>query len=190
MNKLSAQEKKILELFAENAKLLSSNVAAHMPKKTTIKWHVDEQLKIEGITEEIIEKGLVVSVRQFIDEGETIEFKRVVNILSRYHKDDEKKVARLRSYKRGLKKVFGPNPLFGLGPAEQPLTNREVFDMIAYSNHIHTDIQNEERYKKYESLSQSWIAPMLHVQLDAMILAVTKLSNMLRIEFIDPLLKK
>lgn len=190
MSELSKSDLKVLQLFAQKSEELQTGILRHVPKKTTISYKVDEEIKIEGKIDPIVEKGLVVLAREFLDKHETVAFIRVVNIVSKYYRSDEEKQSRLKEYKRAWNKVFDRNPLFSIGPVENPLTNRELFDMVAYSNHIHTDISKDtERFAKYESIIKSWVGPIAEIQLHSMLINIQRLTQLLRIDYVDAMIK-
>jgi hypothetical protein len=176
---------RILRIFHVNSEKLREAVKKHIPKKTTIKYRVNEPIGIEGEIDVTVEAGLASSARLFLGDN-TSNFDKVVNILLNYHQDDNQKVSRLREYKKVWKKIFGPHVLFRIGTEEDDLTNRNVFDMIVNGSHLHSDIS---KFDKNFELQQTWTYPLLRIQLQSLISDIRKLTTMLSIEFVEPILE-
>ena len=178
------QEKvKILRVFQINSKKLNEAVKKHIPAKTTIKYKVNEPIKVEGEIDVTVEAGLVSSARLFLGDNVS-EFGRIANILSEHYREDKTKVSRLREYKKAWKGIFGPHSLFRIGTERDGLTNKKVFDLIVNGSHLHSDLHDE-----HLEFQQSWTYPMLRIQLQSLILDIRTLTRMLCAEFVDPILE-
>lgn len=180
---------KVLEVYAEKSEELIQGIIKHIPQKTTVKNEPGKPMQVIGVIDKTAERGLVTLTRQFIDPHETISFMRVANIISR-HCNDPKKVSKIREYKRVYKEMLKLNPVFALSMDGEKLNSREIFDLFAYANHIHTDVTNEAKYKKYKALADGFLGPFAQIQLHQMIIDIGKLTRMFNKEFVEPLLDR
>lgn len=174
---------RVMKIFSANSKDLHDAVLKHVPKKTTIKYKVDEPTEVIGEIDDATEAGLVSKARLFMGDN-VANFNRVVNILLSYHKDEREKVERLREYKKAWKKSFGLHSLFRLGSEEDNLTNEKVFETLAYGKHLHS-----EKFDEHLKLQDSWLYPMVKIQLQSLILNIQALSTVLNAEFVRPFLE-
>lgn len=180
--KMSDDNIKVLQVFGANSKKLQDAVKKHVPEKTTIKYEVDKPTQIVGSIDETTEAGLVATARLFMGDNAS-NFGKVVNILLAHYQSDNTKVERLRQYKKAWKTAFGLNPIFRLGSEEDNLTNEKIFDIVAYGSHLHST-----NFDEHFKLQNSWLYPMVKIQLESLILNIQKLTTLLDMEFVRPVL--
>ena len=180
------EEIEILQIYQSNAQKLREAAKKHITGKMTVSYKVDKPIEFKGEIESMAEVGIVSSARLFLSEREPAKFTRVVNIISEHCCNDKEKFQKLREYRKIWKLIFGPHRLFRIGTEEDELTNWAVFDMIAHGSHIHTGL---DKFKKHSNFKQSWIYPMLKIQLYSLIMDIQRLTTMLEKEFVEPILE-
>lgn len=179
---MTQEDLKTLKIFSISADKLQEAVVRYISGKTTIKYKVDQPIIVEGGTDETIQAGLIANARLFMGDNKA-EFNKVVNILLKHHGDEKTKVSRLRNYKKAWKKTFGLNPTFRIGSEEDNFTNEKVFDIFANGSHLHAT-----SFDEHANLQASWIYPIAILQLEAYIISIRSLTQMLKLEFIDAIL--
>ncbi len=179
---MSDEEIRLLGVFQANARKLAQAIEKHASTTQTVHLETDQPIKMEGFVDETVEAGLVVTARLFI--GTDTNFNRVLNILSRHYRQDTVKVERLREYKKAWKKIFGLHPLFRLGAEKDGLTGEKIFDIMAYGNHIHSN-----KFEEHQMFQQSWLYPLMRIQLDDLISKIHRLTMGVCVEFIDAYLE-
>ena len=187
-NKLEPKELEVLKLFGRKSQELLKGMS-HMPRHFSFKFKKNEPASAEGKLDNIIEKGLLVAARQFIEKGETLHFDRVANIVTKAYIGDSEKLHRIKQAKRAFKNLLISNAPFNLEFNGRVLSNLDIFKLYSYANHIHIDMGSRKRpdlYTDFKNLEYFGI-PIAEIKLYGMIEGLANLAHVFSVEFIAPL---